>query len=317
MATINERTVNPAGGGDYTTLAAWKTARVASSFVDKIERAICYAGDAGPVSFYPCPTMDATSRVEIVASPADRHQGTWDNTKARATTTGNICVYGAESSGRVIHVRGMLLRGARSAAQAIVQSLYLFDCVCENTTYNYPIVDSASAYNSVAYDKTGSKGSSAFQASISGSFEWINCTAIGKASGFYSGFSNATAKNCAAQGNTDGFAGTFVSGSDYNASDLVSDAPGAHSVTGTVQFKDAANKDFHLAATDTVARGAGVNLTSSGITTDIDGETRPATDAWDIGADQYTAAIAVGGWKSIVANALSAAGLNAAPVQAH
>ncbi|HEU6436578.1 MAG TPA: hypothetical protein VE028_03940 [Nitratidesulfovibrio sp.] len=80
-----------------------------------------------------------------------------------------------------------------------------------------------------------------------------------------------------------------MSGSDYNCSDIAGDAPGAHCVTGTVQFKDAANKDFHLAETDTVARGAGVNLTSSGITTDIDGQTRPATGAWDIGADQYVA----------------------------
>ena len=49
---------------------------------------------------------------------------------------------------------------------------------------------------------------------------------------------------------------------------------------------NAANNDYHLAAADTVARGAGVNLTASGITTDIDGEARPATGAWDIGADQ-------------------------------
>lgn len=290
MATITTRTVKPAGGGDYTSLAAWRAARVSGDFVDRIERAECYAGDAGEVSFGTEPdSMDSTSLIEIVAAENDRHAGKWDDTKARATTTNYYAVSGSKVSGIRIHITGMLLRGARAAVSGSRPTYYLFGCICENTLYNYAPVDSASAYNCIAYTLSATKGSQCFRAYVSGAFEFINCTAIGKAVGFYSGFSNVLVKNCLSQGCTDGFSGTFVEGSDYNCSDVASDAPGANSKTGTVAFKNSANNDYHLAATDTVARGAGTNLTASGITDDIDGETRPAIGAWDIGADQYVA----------------------------
>lgn len=54
-----------------------------------------------------------------------------------------------------------------------------------------------------------------------------------------------------------------------------------------VTFVDAVGNDFHLAPSDTGARGSGVNLGGNAMYTfggDIDGETRPAT--WDVGADQ-------------------------------
>jgi len=60
----------------------------------------------------------------------------------------------------------------------------------------------------------------------------------------------------------------------------------------TVQFADATNKDFHLRVGDTAARGNGVNLSGDAnlaFTTDIDNQARPATSAWDIGADQTRA----------------------------
>jgi len=47
--------------------------------------------------------------------------------------------------------------------------------------------------------------------------------------------------------------------------------------------------DYHLAAGDTAAIGVGTNLTAT-FTTDIDGVTRPAVAAWDLGADQTVSA---------------------------
>jgi hypothetical protein len=53
-------------------------------------------------------------------------------------------------------------------------------------------------------------------------------------------------------------------------------------------FKDAANKDFHLVA-GSPAIDKGMDLTSVGVTTDIDGDARPYNKIFDIGADEYTA----------------------------
>jgi len=58
---------------------------------------------------------------------------------------------------------------------------------------------------------------------------------------------------------------------------------------GVPTYVNAGAEDFHLAVGDTVARGAGVNLTGtySFLTTDRDGVARPASGAWDAGAYMY------------------------------
>jgi hypothetical protein len=96
-------------------------------------------------------------------------------------------------------------------------------------------------------------------------------------------------KNNIAQSCTDGFPSQNNVLSDYNISDLASDAPGAHSKnSATVIFVNAAGKNFHLSPSDTAAKDAGVDLSGDAnlpFNTDIDGQTR--TIPWDIGADQY------------------------------
>jgi len=98
------------------------------------------------------------------------------------------------------------------------------------------------------------------------------------------------AKNNIAQNVIEGFSGnSFETDSDYNLSSVEDDAPGTHSKNSTtVSFLDAANQDFHLANTDTSARGNGTNLGSDAYLSfqnDIDGEERSGN--WSIGADQY------------------------------
>jgi len=115
-----------------------------------------------------------------------------------------------------------------------------------------------------------------------GEFNIENSSAVNCHTGFWSigsGFVKAT--NCLAQDNINGYNGVFDSASDYNVSDLISDAPGDNSRTGNVVFVDADNDDYHLAVNDTVARGNGTNL-SDAFTTDIDGNKR--SHVWDIGA---------------------------------
>ena len=66
-------------------------------------------------------------------------------------------------------------------------------------------------------------------------------------------------------------------GTDYTTLSGWQTASGqdANSITDVVQFVDANNGDFHLHANDTVAEGAGVDI-SSIISHDFDGDTRDA-----------------------------------------
>ena len=102
-------------------------------------------------------------------------------------------------------------------------------------------------------------------------------------------------KNNISYNNTDNYNGTFDSSSTNNLSGPNSDpdTPGSNPRNGvTVTFADEANDDFHLAYTDTGAKGYGANLSADSnlaFSDDIDGQgrPRPGIGSWDIGADQY------------------------------
>jgi parallel beta-helix repeat protein len=74
----------------------------------------------------------------------------------------------------------------------------------------------------------------------------------------------------------------------YATPTTISQAPGAavsvqNPHTGNPAFVDPAGGDYHIGATS-AARDAGVN---GGVTTDIDGQTRPMGQGYDLGADEY------------------------------
>lgn len=88
------------------------------------------------------------------------------------------------------------------------------------------------------------------------------------------------------QAGNDGFSGTFTS-SDYNISNLSSDAPGANSLNSTsLTFVNSAGNDYHLTAAD-AAVAIGTDLSGHAnlpFSTDIDGDTRTT---WNMGADEF------------------------------
>jgi hypothetical protein len=119
--------------------------------------------------------------------------------------------------------------------------------------------------------------------------EVYNCTAVG---GIYSGYrcgGGIFGNNLVV-----GSAG-LVMDNGGNGSNIVTycatenGTAGAYGGVGnrinqTFTFVDAANGDYHLALSDTGARGYGTAGLPCPLTTDIDGE--PRAGAWDIGADQ-------------------------------
>ena len=124
--------------------------------------------------------------------------------------------------------------------------------------------------------------------------EMYNCTAVDNDEGFNAADSSAIAKNCAAKGNTDGFAGTWGCGTTNNASNTACDAPGCSPQTGSITFENECCDDVHLGACDSVALDNGADLSCDGVyafSDDVDGDTRPQACSWDIGADERSAAV--------------------------
>lgn len=115
-----------------------------------------------------------------------------------------------------------------------------------------------------------------------------NCTAAKCGFGFVDSVGSAlTLRNCLSTGATNiGFVGPFGD-IDYCCEDDGNGVAGAHSHSlQTFTFVDAANDDYHLAATDAGARNLGLDDPSGGMyLDDVDGQTR--VSPWDVGFDEY------------------------------
>ncbi len=85
-----------------------------------------------------------------------------------------------------------------------------------------------------------------------------------------------------------------LEGTSYTLTQLraLSPARETNGKTGNPTFVNTATGDYHLSSSDTVAKGAGINLTSTyaWLTLDKDGVTRPSGSAWDMGAYQGASA---------------------------
>ena len=114
-----------------------------------------------------------------------------------------------------------------------------------------------------------------------------NNTMADCAYGIYDGVGTTIARNNIANVSITGFTGSYAGASSNNVSNH-NDAPGQNSKSSQApSFVNAGIYDFHLQPADTVAKGAGVDLSGDAtipFTTDIDGNLRTAP--WDIGADQ-------------------------------
>jgi hypothetical protein len=242
---------------------------------------------------------------------SQRHNGKWDDGKYRLEYTGSFATT-LDSAVMDIWVDGLQIKRVTTQNYGNIIALRVISrSKVSNNIVNFvdTYTNSTKAISNVSSDGSPSYfwnnimyGTSLdygyYQADAYG-YVYNNTVSGAGDVGYFSGFQlRMFVKNNIAQNCVDGFlasSGNFGVGSDYNISDLSADAPGANSKNSTtVAFADSANKDFHLAPTDTAAKNSGVDLSTDAnlpITTDIDGQTRSATPSWDIGADEAANAV--------------------------
>lgn len=93
--------IKPAGGGDYTTLAAWEDSIDGVSFPSETLLAECHSGNAGYVH------MDPVTNLRIYAAAGAEHKG--DRTTPTAAATNNLGITPA-AAGLSITVEGLVIK---------------------------------------------------------------------------------------------------------------------------------------------------------------------------------------------------------------
>ena len=118
-----------------------------------------------------------------------------------------------------------------------------------------------------------------------------NCTAVNNGSDGFFNKGNGTCKNCLADGNSPDFSGS-PAGNNNASGDGTATGTGSR-INQTFTFVATGSDNYHLASGDAGAKDFGADLSADGVFAfddDIDWETR--TGSWDIGFDEFLAAIA-------------------------
>jgi hypothetical protein len=308
MATERVRTVK-SSGGDYPTLSAWEAGEQADIVaLDEIRTAECYSFEDTTSLIISGWTTDATRFIKVTTPTGERHDGKWNASKYRMSFSG---VTGINFNEPYVYLEGIQFQMSESGSTArtilLIGSvgagnIYIDKCILRQnpasagtgSIVGFANSDAATTVvirNTLFYDFRQGTGRGV---SVNPGLVFVlNCTAHNCDEAFRRASGTITARNCLANDSTDGFVGTFDAASNYNASDVASDAPGANSrngASGTASFVDEAGDDFHLASGDTNCKDLGEDLSGAthGFTDDVDGNTR--SGSWDIGFDEIASA---------------------------
>lgn len=311
MATELISTIGPTGC-DYTSVAAWQSA-VAQDLVTNDAVAIgelhsfndTAAWTLGSSSAW---ITDSTHKIKLRVPSAYRHTGVplYDGTvySHSHTSTTYPTLYGKSST--VLHyieLEGMQFIltlsssygygiGCLNAANIIFKNC-IFYCIPGSYTTGFPVnISTNSTYILINCLFINFPSRAFYNPNYSTLDTYLyNCTAYNCGTGFSRGASSTgiiCAKNCVVVGGTSCYGGTFTDSTNNVASDGT--APGTNPITGTPAFEDTSTYNFRLSAADTVALGAGTDLSSDttyAFSTDILEYTR--TTPWDCGAFKIAA----------------------------
>lgn len=307
MPTIVTSTIK-SSGGDYTSLNAWEAAKQGDLVTaDQVQKAECYAFDEGGGDIVvDGSTTDSTRYMWIFVPVAERHN--------RTAGTGFRKVATVSSNSYWIYLQDSFTRLEGISCDGSTRSVYgprvgAADCrITHCLAFNFGTASNArgiwsdeafswKCWNCIVYD-SGQTGSFAggFYNGTTGTVHWANCTCSDCPESFRAQGGTVIARNCVSQNSTNGFTGTFDAASEYNLSELASDAPGTNALNSTtVTFVDETGNDFGLSDSDSTAKDSGKDLSSDADTAfsdDIIGVSRPQGSAWDRGASEVVAAAA-------------------------
>jgi len=323
VATEVIRIIEPAGGGNYTSLDAWEDALGGTTTGhlindDMIATAACrdssgVTPDTAPVTVIGW-TTGANNYIQIVGTDFPSSTGIFDATKYHLSMGGgsvsaitssedyvrydNLQILMTESSSWTsfgiyvvavgtptdIRLSKLIIKGVCSGT-GTVSGIYVNDATATVTIWNTVV------YGFISGDDTQHIGMNFTNCS---SVSIYNCTVYNCYSGILQAAGTVTATNCAVFNCTDDFTGTVAM--TYCASDDDHTGDSATNITITQSaddwaalVTDAAGGDFSVTDADSQLYDAG---TPDLFTEDDDiiGTARPQGSAWDIGAFELVVA---------------------------
>jgi len=308
IAFTRTRTVKSAAG-DYASLSAWEAAEQGNlTTLLEVRQAELYSFQDTTSTDFAGWTTSATYYISLYTPASERSpNGVYNTSKYRLEAASGISLAAGAGYFRMngLQVQVTASSGSGnsvcfiSAAAVIAGDQYFSNNICKGvysgTASNEVgfqwVAPSSGSITATAWDNViynFANGANSMYGVLTGTGDTVtlyNNTCYNCRLGFNrGGTSTVIAKNNIAMGSNDGFVGTFDAASNYNASDIASDAPGANSQNGVAAtFVDAAGGNFQPANSDTVARHNGMTDPGSGLfSTDITGAT--FTVPWDIGA---------------------------------
>lgn len=283
-------------GGDYSSIDAWEADQQRDLVAaDEIAVLECYSGEyddnGTTIAGW---TTDGTRYVEIRAASGQEHGGL-ASAGVRITST-SLRTFNLQNAARLI---GLVLlptnnKGGVASAGAGGTDIVLSGCVINggganqstgiiigNQTGDEWVINNNIVYG---FDGVGGEG---IVHNVTGTTAHIyNNTVVGNTRGIVQGAGTCRLKNNIVQDSTgNDFTGSFTDTEKNISSDATSPQVGLRNID--LAFEDADNDDYHLAANDSDARGAGVDLSADSnfaFSDDIDGQDRVT---WDIGADEF------------------------------